>query len=306
MNTLFPIISVVIPSYNHAHLISKALASVLAQDWPHLDIIIVDNHSSDSTDEVVASFADPRIRLLKVSNGGVIAISRNVGIRAAKGEWVAFLDSDDWWSFDKLIRCAKHFDEADLIYHRLRIVTSRQRHLRPRHIHSWQVTKPVLQHMLINGNPIATSSVVVRRSFLEKVGGFDEREKIVAAEDFDIWLRIASLTDRFYFIKANLGYYFFTMQSASRKDMSLPMREVHAAYSHYLSSQEIERMDTNAAYASGVYSWRMNDIARARSELIKCLRLGRADIRIKSLLILLVILLCKSNIKSFLGSAKRR
>lgn len=305
MNAGMPIISVVIPSYNHAHLIDRAVASVLAQDWSHLDIIIVDNHSSDNTDEVVASFGDPRIRLLKVHNEGVIAVSRNLGIRAAKGEWVAFLDSDDWWSFDKLIRCAKHFDEADLIYHRLRIVTSGQSHFWPRHIRSWQVTKPVLQHMLINGNPVATSSVVVRRSFLEKVGGFDERTEIVAAEDFDTWLRIASLTDRFCFIQANLGYYFFSMQSASRKDMSLPMREVHAAHSHHLSSQEIGRMDTHAAYASGIYSWRKNDIARARSELTKCLRWGRADIRIKSIVVLLVMLLSNTIIKSFSGSGER-
>ena len=304
MNTVIPIISVVIPSYNHAHLIGKAVASVLAQGWPNLEIIIVDNHSSDNTDEVVASFADPRIRLLKVSNGGVIAISRNVGIRAAKGEWVAFLDSDDWWASDKLVKCAHHFNAADLIHHRLRIISSGKSQVWPRHIRSWQVTKPVLQHMLINGNPIATSSVMVRRSFLEMVGGFDERAEIVAAEDFDAWLRISTLTDRFCFVPSSLGFYLYSMHSSSRKDMSLPMREVHAAHIHHLSSHESARLDSHAAYAAGSYAWRHGDLVRGRTELLKSLRWGRYDLRLKSLFMLLMICFGKLGRSSMSESGK--
>lgn len=294
MSLSHPIISVVIPSYNHAHLISRALASVLAQDWPHLDIVVVDNHSSDNTDEVIASFADSRIRLLKVHNDGVIAVSRNMGICASQGEWVAFLDSDDWWSSDKLIRCSQYFDRADFIYHRLRIVASGWRYVWPRYIGSWQVAPPVLQHLLVSGNPIATSSVMVRRSHLEQVGGFDERKEIVAAEDFDLWLRISALTDRFCFVRASLGYYLFSMQSASRRDMSLPMRAVQVAHSHHLSTQQRVRADVHAAYAAGRYAWRNGDLVRARTELSKSLRWGPVDLCLKSLLMLLVIWLSKS------------
>lgn len=287
MNSAQPLVSVVIPSNNHAHLIGRALTSVLVQEWPNLEVIVVDNHSSDNTDEVVSSFADARIQMLKVHNGGVIAISRNVGIRAAQGEWVAFLDSDDWWSPNKLVRCASHFDEADLIYHRLRIVTSERRRFWARHISSWQVKKPVLKHMLVRGNPIATSSVLVRRSLLDQVGGFDERKEIVAAEDFDMWLRIAALTDRFCFVRANLGYYLFSMQSASRKDMSLPIRAVHAAHAHHLSAQAYECMDAHAAYAAGRYAWSQGDLERARAELRKSLLWGRVEMRLKSLFMLI-------------------
>lgn len=300
----YPIISVVIPSYNHAHLIGRALASVLAQDWPNLDIVVVDNHSSDNTDEVVTSFADSRIRLLKVHNEGVIAVSRNVGISAAQGDWVAFLDSDDWWSSDKLIRCSQHFDGADLIYHRLRIIASGWRYVWPRYIGSWQVAKPVLQHLLMSGNPIATSSVMVRRSLLEQVGGFNERKEIVAAEDFDTWLRISTLTDRFCFVRASLGYYLFSMQSASRRDMSLPMRQVQAAHAHHLSEQQRERVDAHAAYAAGRYAWRHGDLVRARNELCKSLRWGPVDLCLKSLLMLLVIWLSELRRTSSPGPRK--
>ncbi len=289
MTQALPLVSVVIPSYNHAHLIGRALSSVLAQSWPRLEVIVVDNHSTDNTDEVVNGFADARVRLLKVYNGGTIAISRNLGIRAARGEWVAFLDSDDWWAYDKLARCAAHFGEADFIYHRLRIVPKGRRFYLSRHIGSWQVHQPVLQHMLIDGNPVATSSVVVRRVLLEKIGGFDERREIVAAEDYDAWLRIAKLTERFHFVRESLGFYLFSMQSASRKDMSLPMREVYATHAHHLATEDRERMQANAAYAAGRHASREGDQARARTELYKALRWGRADLRLKSMLTLLML-----------------
>jgi glycosyltransferase involved in cell wall biosynthesis len=288
MSSAQPMISVVIPSYNHAHLIGRALASVLAQNWQQFEIILVDNHSSDNTDDVVASFKDDRIRLIKVRNDGVIAVSRNVGVRAAKGEWIAFLDSDDWWTPNKLAKCAQHFEKWDLIYHRMRIVVPARRNLWPRYI-SRQLTRPVLRCLLISGNPVATSSVVMRRVLLERVGGFDERKEIVAAEDYDIWLRIAKLTDRFSFERANLGYYLLSMQSASRKDMSRPIRQVQTAHAQYLLPKERERMDANAAYTAGRYAWSRGELTYARLELLKSLRYGRADVRLKSLITLLML-----------------
>ena len=63
---------------------------------------MVDNHSPDQTDQIVQEFSDPRIKLLKIHNNGVIAASRNMSIREAKGEWIAYVDSDDWWTSNKL------------------------------------------------------------------------------------------------------------------------------------------------------------------------------------------------------------
>ena len=96
--------SVVIPTYNRALMLRHALESVLAQTFGGFEVLVVDNHSDDDTLDVVASFNDPRIRVLGVHNHGVIAVSRNLGIRESRGEWIAFLDSDDTWRSDKL-RC---------------------------------------------------------------------------------------------------------------------------------------------------------------------------------------------------------
>jgi glycosyltransferase involved in cell wall biosynthesis len=90
-----PLVSVVIPTYNHARYLGRALQSVLDQTYKNWEAIVIDNHSTDNTAELIASFADQRITYLKIHNNGVIAASRNAGIRAAKGEWLAFLDSDD-------------------------------------------------------------------------------------------------------------------------------------------------------------------------------------------------------------------
>jgi glycosyltransferase involved in cell wall biosynthesis len=120
------LVSVVIPTYNHAHFLGQTLRSVIDQTYTCWEAIVVDNHSSDNTDAVVASLGDPRIQLFKIHNQGVIAASRNMGIRHARGEWVAFLDSDDWWSSRKLeLSLAGLQQGADLVYHDVWIVGRR-------------------------------------------------------------------------------------------------------------------------------------------------------------------------------------
>ena len=84
---------------------------------------MIDNQSTDETSQVINKFKDIRIQYYKISNYGIIAKSRNLGINVAKGEWIAFLDSDDWWTKDKLEICLKNLDEnTDLIYHDLEII----------------------------------------------------------------------------------------------------------------------------------------------------------------------------------------
>ena len=92
-----PLISVVIPTYNHADFLKVAITSVVEQTYQNFEIIIVDNHSNDHTNEVVNSFNDNRIHFHKINNNGVIAASRNLGVDHTKGEWIAYLDSDDFW-----------------------------------------------------------------------------------------------------------------------------------------------------------------------------------------------------------------
>ena len=93
-----PFVSVVIPTYNHAKFLGKALESVIYQTYRNWEVIVIDNKSTDGTRQVIENYKDPRIQYFKISNDGIIAKSRNLGINVAKGEWIAFLDSDDWWT----------------------------------------------------------------------------------------------------------------------------------------------------------------------------------------------------------------
>lgn len=203
-------VTVIIPTYNRLSDLMRALASLRAQTEPGWQAIIVDNHSVDGTPEAVAALADPRIRLELVHNNGVVAYSRNVGIRAATTEYIAFLDSDDWWAPGKLAESLRRLRAgADVVYHDLYLVfTADQAHFRKR-ARTRALHAPVFRDLVDNGNGLATSSVVMRREFMVRAGCFVEEERWVGWEDYDTWMRIAQLTDRFERIDEPLGYYWF-------------------------------------------------------------------------------------------------
>jgi glycosyltransferase involved in cell wall biosynthesis len=208
MTTHIPVISVVVPTYNRATLLANALRSITEQTFGDWEVIVVDNHSVDHTDSVVHGFADPRIILTKVHNDGVIAVSRNRGIALARGEFVAFLDADDWWSPGKLeASVAALRGGADLCYHDMWVVTHEGQRAFRKRVGSRPVSSPVHEDLLTRGNAVVNSSVVVRASVLRQIGGLSEDPTLIATEDFDCWLRIAEVTDRFHFLKDTYGYY---------------------------------------------------------------------------------------------------
>lgn len=205
MITENPLISVVIPTYNHAHFLKEALESVQAQTYSHWEAIVVNNYSEDNTIEVVEGFVDPRIRLVNFRNHGIIAAARNEGIRQARGEYVAFLDSDDLWKPEKLIRCMERLLHGfDVVCH----ATIKQWKNGETHILIYGPEKRAqYKSLLYQGNCFATSATVVRKSILIKVKGFDENPEYVTAEDYDLWLRISKITKHISFIKEPLGAY---------------------------------------------------------------------------------------------------
>lgn len=96
------LVSVIMPSYNTGKFIADSIKSVLSQTYENLELIIVDDNSCDSTDAIVASFSDERIRFFKNETNCGAAVSRNIALKQARGRYVAFLDSDDIWAVDKL------------------------------------------------------------------------------------------------------------------------------------------------------------------------------------------------------------
>jgi glycosyl transferase family 2 len=203
-----PLVSVVIPTYNRARDLERCLSSVLRQTFRDFEVLVVDNHSTDDTDAVVARFADPRVVLVKIHNDGIVAKSRNLGIQRARGEFVAFLDSDDWWKPRKLECSLQPLTAgADVVFHDLHLVTRARQRIFLRNVRSWRVTPPIGRDLLMNDNALPQSSVVMRRSLLLAVGGITEEPVMVAMEDYDCWLRVAELTDKFVRLPRTLGFY---------------------------------------------------------------------------------------------------
>ena len=126
-----PLISIIIPTYNNGHFFHNLLTNLIHQSYKNWEAIIIDNHSNDSTLSIIADYNDTRFKVYQIHNDGVIAKSRNLGIEKSTGEWIAFLDSDDWWDLDKLDYCSRYFKlDYDFIYHKLEIKTSSKKLLK--------------------------------------------------------------------------------------------------------------------------------------------------------------------------------
>ena len=224
MSKLPILFSIVIPTYNCLPFLKKAIKSVLLQTEQNFEILIIDNSSDDGTKEYLRDLDDSRIHSFEVQNYGVIAFSRNTGIKKAKGSWVCFLDADDIWYKEKLTICKEYInDEVDVIYHDL-LKYGKVNFLERKILSGRKLYTPVLIDLLVNGNAIINSSAVVRRNMIEQVNYLDESEDIVAAEDFNIWLKIAEKSENFLYINDVLGEYYIGEENVSNKNMHIVIK----------------------------------------------------------------------------------
>jgi len=190
MSERTPTVSVIIPTYNRAHLVSRAIQSVLNQTYQDFEIIVVDDTSADNTEEVIKSFNDPRIRYMRHEQNRGGSAARNTGIKATKGEYIAFLDSDDEWLPEKLGRQLQVFAESatqvGLVYTGETVIDSGM----GRVLNKKAATLTGDVHdRLLKGDFIGTcSSVMVKKTAIEEVDGFDEQ--LVSRQDWDCWLLI--------------------------------------------------------------------------------------------------------------------
>ncbi len=178
--------SVIIPAYNRAWALPRAIDSVLEQDYPHVEIIVIDDGSSDDTPDVLQRYKE-KIRVLIQENKGVSA-ARNLGIRNSTGDFIALLDSDDAWEKNKL-SCQMDFFDAHpeaLICQTQEIwirngvrVNPKNRHKKP----SGMIFEPSLSLCLIS-----PSAVMMKKQLFQIKGYFDET--LPVCEDYDLWLRI--------------------------------------------------------------------------------------------------------------------
>ncbi len=182
-----PLVSVIIPAYNRPEMLKRAVESVLSQDYSPFELLVINDGSTEPLNEIQSLIESTDHRLLFQNHKGVSA-ARNHGVREAKGEWIAFLDSDDMWDPKKLSTQVRfHIEHSQFQLSQCEEIWIRNgKRVNKRNIHAMArgyAFEDSLRHCCIS-----PSSVMLSRKLFESVGGFDEQMPV--CEDYDLWLRI--------------------------------------------------------------------------------------------------------------------
>ena len=185
-------VSVIVTTFNRAHMVTEAIDSILNQTFEDFELIVVDNCSSDDTEEIIKAYTDERIRYFKHENGGVVAVNRNYGIGQAQGEYIAFCDDDDLWMPEKLEKQMLEFEKDNqlALVCTNGIIFDKNGELGEFFKTELPDSNFTLES-LIWGNSVICSSVLVKKSVIDDVGLMDESPQILTGEDYELWLRVA-------------------------------------------------------------------------------------------------------------------
>ena len=266
-----PAVSVIMPTYNRADYLKKAVQSILDQTFNNFELVIINNYSTDDTLEVINAFNDSRIKVINFKNGGVIAKSRNQGIMQSVGKYIAFLDDDDLWCPDKLELQIKYMDEHpefDLVYSNALIIDEHGNKNGLLKDSKDAKTGHVFLDLLYE-NFIPVLTVLMKREIIETNGVFNEDPSMRAAEDFEYWLR-TSLKFNFGYIDKALTLYRIHSESVSmainrpllrQKTLQRFMFKKEVPEKYYKNiAYNIERLNSDIS----VYYWSISDKINAR------------------------------------------
>ncbi len=184
-----PLVSVIMPVYNGADHIAAAIESVLIQNYPKFELIIVDDGSTDNTKEHILHFKDERIRYLYKENGGPSS-ARNLAINKSKGRYIMPLDSDDMMTPDFIAKHLKQFEkypEADLIYSDVLLIDSKGKPIRIMKKPEYKDRATHIRDLFHAAHPVTPFRLGIRKSVFEKIGLYDET--LMVAEDYDMMRR---------------------------------------------------------------------------------------------------------------------
>ncbi len=190
-----PQVSVIIPTYNRANFIVAAVESTLNQKGfkqPY-EVIVIDDGSSDDTEAVLKPYIS-KIRYFKIPHSGLPAVARNFGVSKAKAELIAFQDSDDLWSPDKLAQQVPLFNDPGVVmaFGGAGIINEDGSDQHSELVASASLKRGEKFQTLVKKNVISTLTVMVRKDALAKVGGFNQSPDLKAVEDYELWLRLSA------------------------------------------------------------------------------------------------------------------
>lgn len=209
------LVSVIIPTYNRRDLLKRAIRSAQDQTIENIEILVCDDGSTDDTKETIEKISkeDARVRFIPGVHSGRPASPRNNGIGVSRAEWVAFLDSDDYWHTGKLERQLNHVRKNNALACCTNALCIRNNRTEQNPMSSFSESYITFENLL-KSNHVICSSVLIKRNTLEGVGPFPVSDLII--EDYAMWLRISSITS-FLFLNENLTFYNDDTEDSIRK-----------------------------------------------------------------------------------------
>ena len=268
-----PTVSVIIPTYNRANLIEKAIKSVLKQIYKDFEIIVVDDGSTDNTGEIIRGFKDKRVRYIKKykENKGS-SVARNIGIKVARGKYIAFLDSDDEWLPEKLDKQIKVLQsespEVGVVYSNLLYIDENGKNMSK--FRNPKKEGYIYEDLLGNNYVGTDSTLLIRKECFNRVGLFDDL--LNTQQDWDMWIRIAKYY-RFVLIKIPLVKYRLHSNQISR-NLELKIITANRILVKYANELEKRRgVHSKHYFYIGIRFCRIGKTKEGRRYLLKAISL---------------------------------
>jgi glycosyltransferase involved in cell wall biosynthesis len=281
--TQIPLVSVVMPTHNNRAYICASIDSCLNQTWQNLEIIVVDDGSTDGTGDLLRERYGERIRYIYQQNAGP-GIARNRGIEAAQGDYIKFCDSDDLLYPEHVARCMAVMQQAGetvaVVYTRYRFVDGAGVPI-PDKFDPALLDGDIFCHLLLsNGNDVLTSTTLARKAALLNVGMFPIDRDLRQGEDWDLFLRLAAQYDYAGVPEILLDYRWHgSGLSKNQLAMAQGRLKVVRMARHYqpredcLDARGYDRLEAGRCHVVAMMAWRTGDRAQARAMLREALRL---------------------------------
>lgn len=202
-----PLVSIIIPTFNSQKFIPNLYNTISKQSYENYEIIFVDNESKDETISLIKNFFKKKIKIINIKNHGVIGKSRNIGIKFAKGKFISFLDSDDFWTTDKLKNSIEIIskNKSDIFFSNFYLNDFYKKKISRGRSYNLNLKNKNFTKLMISYNPIVTSSVVCRKEIFNSFK-FSEDPKLIGLEDFDLWLKLAKKNLNFSYSRNRLTF----------------------------------------------------------------------------------------------------
>ena len=274
-----PTVSIIIPTYNREHLLGRAIQSILNQTYQDFELIIVDDGSTDNTEKLVRKFNSERIKYIRHGENKGPSTARNTGIKSAKGDYIAFQDSDDEWMPEKLEKQIGAFEvappEVGIVYTGwYAVINNKKRYLPPAGVNPKDGD---LFSTLLRRSLLGTPAALIKRECFERAGMFDER--FPPAEDWELFLRMSKFY-QFKYINEPLVMYYRQLDSISIDQTALIRASKLLLETYFEDIKRDKRVLANYYFILGHLLCSYGELTQGRSYCIRSIKACPVNIKV--------------------------